>query len=266
MNIMRFSRKNKVKKSHGAAFYVIGTFTLAIESMLGINAAFLVDQSIAIVAKNMLDGTPLASLASIIPLLVSLAVGFCFVAGGLWAFSGFMDSLDDARAYIEEYDSGKWPVRLVWALIIAIVALDLTTLVFRAAYFAEKGAAALLFFFLILIFLPPILGSLVHVLENTPRERQLAKVRTNAVVQESQRAAHILEAMDADLQTRWINGDRDGACKEHYERVEADLKEERLYKQQQQEAKERGKQKKLYGNTTRPLAAASLAQQADERS
>jgi hypothetical protein len=257
---------NKSKKSHSAAFYVIGVFTLAIESMLGINAAFLVDQSIAIVARNMLDGTPLASLSSIITLLVSLVVGLCFVAGGLWAFSGFMDSLDDARAYIEEYDSGKWPVFLVWALIVAIVVLDLTTLVFRAAYFAEKGAAALLCFFLILIFLPPILGALVHVLENTPRERQFAKVRNQAVVQETQRAAHILEDMDADLQTRWINGDRDGASKEHYDRIEAELKEERLYKLQQLEAKARGKQKKLYGNTTRPLAPASLAQQADERS
>ncbi len=62
---------------------------------------------------------------------------------------------------------------------------------FRAPYFAEKGALALFAFFVILIFLPPILGPSIHVLEHTPRDRRPARARQDA----------------ADLRSRWLNGD-----------------------------------------------------------
>src|SRR5579859_1105401 len=135
--------RKQVKKKHGFAFYIIGLFTLAIEMMLGINAAFLVDQSIAVVAHNMLAGTFIEALAPAISLIISLIVGICFVFGGCWTFAGFMDSLDDARAYRDAYGTSNWPVVSFWTLEISIVALDFTTLLFRASYFAEKGAIPL---------------------------------------------------------------------------------------------------------------------------
>jgi hypothetical protein len=246
----------KVKKRHGMAFYVIGLFTFAIEFMLGVNAAFLVDQSISIVTRNMLSGTFLAPLASVITLITSLAVGFCFVFGGMWVFAGFMDSLDDAKAYIEAYGSGRWPVVMVWALMVAVVALDFTTLLFRASYFAEKGAGPLFAFFLILIFMPPVLGPLIHVLENTPRDRKLSKARRHAEDLETDDMTSLVEIMDSDLRSRWLDGDS-SAIEEHHARVEAQRQE--AYEYEQRKIREREEKRR---NKNRPLASASLAQQA----
>jgi hypothetical protein len=234
---LRPVKPKKAKRQHGTAFYVIGVFTFAIESMLGINAAFLVDQSVAIVARNMLDGTPLALLSGLITLVISLAVGFSFVAGGMWTFSGFMESLDDARAYRDEYGTNQWPVIMVWALVVAVIVLDFTTLMFRAAFFAEKGALALLAFFIVLIFLPPILGALVHVLENTPRDRRLSKARQYAEQLEGDSATTLVEEMDEDLRSRWLSGDVT-AVQEHYNRVDAMREENRLYEESVMRAKQ----------------------------
>jgi hypothetical protein len=237
------TKQKKTKRQHGAAFYVIGVFTFAIESMLGINAAFLVDQSIAIVARNMLEGTFLAPLASFVTLIVSLAVGFSFVAGGMWTFSGFMESLDDARAYRDTYGTNHWPVIMVWALVVAVIILDFTTLMFRAAFFAEKGASALLAFFVVLIFLPPILGALVHVLENTPRDRRLSKARQYAEQLEGDSVAGLVETMDEDLRSRWLSGDV-AAVDEHYQRVDSIREDARLYEEAQMLAREEQKRAK----------------------
>lgn len=253
-----FSSKGpkKAKKRHGFAYYVVGLFTLAIEFMLGVNAAFLVDQSVVIVADNMLAGTMFAPLASFIALFASLAVGLCFVMGGLWTFGGFIDSLDDARAYVAEYGTSSWPVVMVWALFLGIIALDFTTLGFRAAYFTARGETSLLAFFVILILLPPVLGPLLHVLEHTPRDRRLSKVRQFAEALETDDMEYNIGIMDADLRTRLLNGDKT-ALNEHYERVRAAELDDQAYEQQKiQERK--GKQKQA----NRPLLSASLDQQA----
>jgi hypothetical protein len=227
----------KTKKRHGLAFWVIGVFTFAIESMLGINAAFLVDQSISIVVRNMLDGTGIVYLDAVITLIISLAVGFALIFGGMWTFAGFMDSLGDAKAYKEKYGTRRWPETLVWLLFIAVIALDFTTLCFRASFFAEKGALALFAFFVILIVLPPVLGPLIHVLEHTPRDRRLTKARQHAESLETDDIEHVVETMDPDLRSRWLNDDPT-ALQEHYERVLERRQEAYDYEQAQVQARE----------------------------
>lgn len=226
----------RAKRKHTLAFYVVGTFAFSIELMLGINVAFLVDQSLGIVAHNMLDGVPLLSaLATVIPLVISLLIGACFVLGGMWTFAGFMDNLDDARAYAEEYATNKWPVWMVWLILIAVIALDFTTLAFRAAYFAEKGAAALVWFFVILILVPGILGAFLHVLENTPRDRRMVKAERNVEQIDADAYEEALRTMPDDLRTRYLDGD-ETALQEHYDTIQAERDEAR---QREIEAMER---------------------------
>lgn len=227
------AKLQKAKRQHSAAYYVIGAFTYAIEAMLGLNAAFLVDQSLIIVTHNMLTGTPFESLGAMIALIISLAFGVALAGGGIWGFSGFMDALQDARAYRDTYHHGKkWPVAMVWMLAIAILVIDFTTLMFRASFFAEKGAWALLAFFVVLIFLPPILGALMHVLENTPRDRRLTKARQYGEQLETDDIYSVVEQMDPDLRSRWLADDAT-ALQEHYDRVGQQRQEAFEYEQQQ---------------------------------
>jgi len=250
-----FKLKNTRKKNHGMAFYVIGAFTFAIESMLGINAAFLVDQSVSIVTDNMLKDTPLSPLSGMITLVVSLAVGFCFIFGGMWVFSGFMDSLDDAKAYTKEFKSKRWPETMVWLLMFAVIALDFTTLVFRSAFFAEKGALALFAFFVILILMPPILGPLIHVLEHTPHNRQMAKVRVQTEHRHTASMTKIANDIDDDLLDDLLSDDHDvsqSAVDEHWRRMDARENEKIDGKRARQDEQEEGQEKK-----DRPLSLAS---------
>ncbi len=235
------------KKRHTLAYYVVALFTLAIELMLGINAAFLVFQSVSIVANNMLAGTSFMAIAPLIALFCSLAVGACFVLGGMWTYAGFIDSLEDAKAYIREYGAVVWPVLLVWLAFLSIIALDFTTLAFRAYYFAQRGETALLGFFVVLIILPPIMGPLIHVLENTPRDRRLAKVRHYAESLETDDMEHVVRSMDPDLRSRMLNGDQ-SAIQEHYHRVDALRAENAAYEQQkiqERDSKQRNHQRPL---------------------
>lgn len=246
----------KAKKRHGLSYWVIGTFTFAIESMLGINASFLVHESIVVVLENMLEGTSLLILSHLIAIGVSLAVGICFIAGGMWIFGGFMDSLGDARSYKDEYDTGDWPMWLVWLMFAAILGIDFTTLAFRASFFNEKGAGPLFVFFVILIFLPPILGCLMHVFENTPRDRRLSKTRRYAEAIETDDMVSVAQTMDPDLRARWLEDDPT-AVTEHYERIAA-RQEEAEHIERQRIASKEEKRKKAQ----RPLASASVPQQA----
>lgn len=255
-----FDTPKKARKRHTAAYYVIGVFTFAIEAMLGLNAAFLIDQSVSIVAHNMLAGTPVDSFAAVITLSISLVVGACFIAGGFWTYGGFMDSLDDAHAYASAYGARWWPVGLVWGGAVAVVALDLTTLFFRAAFFAERGAIALFVFFVILVFLPFLLGCLMHVLEHTPHDRRLAKTRQFVEAIEIDDLDKAAREMDPDLRSRWLSGDAN-ALQEHYDRVERRRQYAYDSKQQQIEEQQRGNAEK-----NRPLLTASLANEADQRS
>jgi hypothetical protein len=244
-----FGKAREGAKQHGMAFYVIGAFTFAIEFMLGVNAAFLIDQSVRIVAQNMLAGTPLAPLGAMITLVASLLVGFAFVCGGMWVFNGFMDALSDAEDYEDEHGtSWAWPRAMVWALFVAIIAVDFTTLLFRAAYFAEKGAQALFAFFVILIFVPPVLGALIHVLENTSRGRRLNRARRQAETREVGEVTNAVETMDPDLLSRWLSGNT-SALQEHYDRVNQQRQASFEYEQQKIKARDEKKQQ-----SKRPLS------------
>lgn len=241
------SRQGRAKKRHTFAYYVVLLFTLAIELMLGINASFLVDQSVSIVAHNMLDGTPFGGLSPLIALFCSLAVGACFVMGGMWTYAGFIDSLEDAKAYVAEYGTWRWPVLLVWLAFIAVIAIDFATLAFRSEYFASRGESALLGFFVVLILLPPILGPLIHVLENTPRDRRLAKVRRFAESLDTDDTEVAVRHMDPDLRSRLVNGDQ-SALNEHYTRVSE--QRQQAYEYEQSKIKEREEKQ---ARTRRPL-------------
>jgi signal transduction histidine kinase len=251
----KIQERKKIKKQHGIFFWVAGAFTFAIEFMLGVNASFLADQSLLIVTHNMLADTPLDPLASVIALLVSLIVGFCLVGGGMWVFAGFINTLEDARSYQEAYGTSGWPVALLWLLLVFVMSLDFFTLLFRAAYFAEKGATALFAFFIVLIFIPPVIGPLIHVLENTPRDRRLTRSRNRAEVLEIDDIESAVDYMDPDLRSRWLAGDQT-ALSEHYERI--DDERQRQYDAQQQKADE--KASKRGKRTNNPLATAALPQ------
>lgn len=227
-----YPTQKKAKRQHSTAYYVIGMFTFAIEAMLGINAAFLVDQSMTIVAHNIFASTFLEPLAPIITLIISLLFGAALMAGGIWTFSGFMETLQDVRAYAQVYHLKRWPVALVWAMMIGIIAIDFTTLAFRASFFSERGAIALFVFFVILIFMPSILGALVYILENTPRDRRLTKARQYGEQLETDDTYQVIETMDPDLRSRYLSDDPT-ALQEHYARVDQQRQEAWEYEQQQ---------------------------------
>lgn len=235
----------KRKKKHGIAYIIILIFTMAIEAMLGINAAFLVDQSLLIVMQNMLSGTPFAGLAALLALAVSLVVGFCLMLGGMWTFSGFMDTLEDAKAFTVEYGTHlPWPVTVVWLLAAAVIGIDFTTLFFRSAYFSAKGETSLFWFFVILIFTPFVLGALIHVIEHTPNNRKEARVRHYAESVNSDRLEEAVQRMDPDLLDRLVSGDRDGAIAEHYQRVEQMRQDNQAFEQERMAERSQKQQKR----------------------
>ena len=226
----KVKQKTQVKKHHGLAFWIVGLFTLAIEIMLGVNAAFLADQSLLIVCKNMLDGTPIAFLSQLIALVGSLFVGASLMMGGMWTFGGFIDSLDDARAYIKYYGTSSWPVWLLWLAFLAIIGIDITTLLFRQSYFASRGESALMGFFIILIFLPPVLGPLLHVLENTPRHRREAKARREVEAIEADDTVEAVRSMSPELRRRLLEGDT-SAFTDYYEQARLEEENAQAYEQ-----------------------------------
>lgn len=235
---------------HGPIYWIILLFVFAIEAMLGINAAFLVHESASIVVTNLLAGTPFAGLQVMVILVISLAFGVCLMCGGMWVFGWFKDSLEDARAYVEETGESQWNVQRLHLIKWAIYAIDLTTLLFRSSYFAQEGAIALMTFFVILIFLPGPLGSMLYVHEHTPRDRRMSRARQKAEIRVSQDAERAVDYMDPDLLARWVEGD-ETAYQEHLGRVES-LRQEGYAREQAAMAANGKKQK----DTRRPLPLA----------
>lgn len=239
------------KKRHSRAYYIIGVFSFAIEAMLGLNAAFLADQSLVLVCDHMLGGTPFALLAPLIALTVSLAVGAAFIMAGMWTYNGFIQTLETARAYRRYYGSSSWPLLGVWSLLLCVLGLDLTTLGFRAAYFSAKGETALLGFFLILCFVPLVLGAILHVLEHAPVNHRLAQLRHYAQELQADEVESSIRSMDADLRDRLLSGDST-AMDEHRQRVAA-IQEENAALEQRRMQESRSRQEEY----NRPLFNAS---------
>lgn len=203
-------------KKHGNAYYAAMIFAMVIEFALGTNAAFLMYQNFKVTVYSMLSNEVWASILTII---LAFAFGAGVFAGGMWTFAGFIDNIEDAKAYREEYGTTYWPESLIWAGLFLVVGLDFTTLLFRVAFFNEKGATALFAFFCVLIVLPPVLGPLIHVLEHTPRDRGKVKARDYASRIDSQRIMTAVQNMDDDLRTRYLEDHDESAITEHYERV-----------------------------------------------
>src|ERR1035438_4109710 len=138
---LRMSQRQK--KKHTTAYYAAMCFTCVIEFALGTNAAFLMYQNFKVTIYSMLS---IELWASILTIILAFAFGFGVFLGGLWTFAGFIDNIEDAKAYRKEYKSGHWPQGLIWAGLVLVVGLDFTTLLFRVAYFSEKGATSLFAF------------------------------------------------------------------------------------------------------------------------
>ncbi len=232
---------SKAKLRHGPVYWVIFAFVFGIEGMLGINAAFLVHESATIVVQNLLAGTAIAWAEVGITLVVSLIFGVCLVAGGMWVFTGFKDSLEDARAYVEATGESEWHINRLHMIKWAVIGIDFTTLMFRSQFFAERGSIWLMFFFVILILLPGPLGNMLYVHEHTPRDRRMNRARLKAEVLVSQQQEAAVESMDDDLLSRWVNGD-ETAYEEHLERVQEQRAEAYQVEQAAMAARERKQQ------------------------
>lgn len=217
-------RQQMDKKKHGTAYYAAMIFTVVIEFALGTNAAFLMYQNFKVTIYALLQVEGWAVFTTVV---LAFAFGVGIFLGGMWTFAGFIDNLDDAKAYSEYHGIGDlggthWPEALLYLALVLVMALDLTTLLFRSAYFSEKGATALFLFFCVLIVLPPVLGPLIHVLENTPRNRREAKIRQRVERLDVDSMESALQTMDHDLRSRILSNDPNdvkAAWAEYYARV-----------------------------------------------
>lgn len=220
-----FSGPQKAKKHHSVGYYVFWWMCFIIEVLLGINVAFLVDVNLQVVAVHMMEGVTLLGMslepvAITVAFVISLAVAACFMMGGMWTFSDFLDSYRDAEEYERaEGTSWPWPRLLMVAFLLVVMALDFFTLQFRATYFASTGETALFAFFCVLIVMPFLLGCLIHVIENTPRDRRLTKAYNYAqqvATGDEERAVQYMTAGERDM---YLSGNRDDAMASYYART-----------------------------------------------
>lgn len=242
---------SKAPKKHGTAYYAAWSFTCVIEFALGTNASFLMYQNFLITVYAMLKSEVWSSLLTVI---LAMAFGAGIFMGGMWTFAGFIDNLEDAKAYRKEYRTSSWPQALIWSGLALVMALDLTTLFFRLAFFNEKGALALFAFSCVLIVLPPVLGPLIHVLEHTPHNRQLAKVRVKTEHRHTANLMRVADEIDDDLLNDLLSEDEDtsqAALDEHYRRVEARRQEVTSQSQADQQEDNAAEERK-----NRPLSLA----------
>jgi hypothetical protein len=237
-----FTGPAKAKKHHNFAYYVMQWFCLIIEVLLGLNVAFLVNENLQIILHHMMQGVFLGIVATVVAGLLSLAVAACFTLGGMWTFAGFLDSYKDAEAYEQaEATWGPWPRGLMILLLLMMMALDFFTLQFRATYFAQQGEAALFNFFVVLIALPFVLGCIIHVIENTPRNRRQTKAFNYAqqvAVGDEERAVQYMTPQERD---QYLSGYRDDALASYHSRIN----DQRDAGYQAEQDRKTGKQMKL---------------------
>ena len=251
-----YSPPQETKLKHGMVYWIIMLFVLGIEGMLGINAAFLVHESAAIVVAQLLSGTAFAPLEIVIVLVISLVFGVCLILGGMWVFAGFKDSLEDAKAYVAETGESNWNVGRLHLIKWSVMLIDFATLMFRAQYFADRGSLWLMVFFVVLILLPGPLGNMLYVHEHTPRDRRMSRARMKAEIKVSQQAEAAVDQMDPDLLARWVEGD-ETAYEEHMGRVEN--QREVGYQQEQEAMAERDRKQQAH---RRPLPFSRKRKQA----
>jgi hypothetical protein len=208
------------KRKHNIAYYVIGLFTLALEAMLGINAAFLANQSVGFVIRDLLESTGWASLAPVISVFVSAGFGASLMCAGLWTFSGYLTTWKKAKAYRKKYAKWDWPQLLCITVVVGIMGLDYATLGFRSTYFGKQGEGSLMLFFGIMIPLVWILGLFMHMVDHAPREARLAEVTQEAEAIDTDHLERAIRGMDPDLLHRYLSqnpAESEAAIQEYYD-------------------------------------------------
>ena len=179
-------------------------FATIIEVLLGVNVYFLVDIS----TQAVFPGLP--ALSAIVGALFGLGI----FLGGMWVFMYAEYSFQAAHTYSRHKQTWPWREIVVFALVLGVIGLDLTSLAFRREYLAARGADWLLVFFIILALLPPMIGVIIHVMVNKPAKAKYVEAYER--IQGS--AIADLEAempkMSLDRKLRFLQGDS-AALEEH---------------------------------------------------
>ncbi len=219
----RVSRRKKRK--HVVAYYPIIAVTCAIEFLLALSAAFLIDDSVQLTAHKLLEGIAPDLVGKVLAGLLSFVLGVCFMIAGIWTFSGFMKTLYDFIAWAKARKV-QWPIALPWTIAGAIVILDWVSLGFRAQFLSNKGEIWLLVFF---VLLPPLvwgLGVFMYILETIPEDQRLANLRQDLEQVHIDELESAALDMDPELLSEWMNDDP-AAITTHYERVKREREEAR---------------------------------------
>ncbi len=259
----------KARRRHSLWYWMAFSFALCIGILLGVNIALLIFASTSIVSLNLLGGLPAGQmLAYLISLSIAALLGLAFVVGYIWTFAGASSTYEAAAAYEHEYGCfWPWPRALVVGLELFFLALDLISLLYRREYFAGKGAEQLFWFFVVLSLLSPVIGLLMHILENKPLSHRLVEAQRHTANLVGDDLEQLINSMPFDKRTRVLSGDG-AALREHYDAIRTHEEEIRQAEEQRRQekyerAQERGKRRQ---ESQRPLASASLLSQAEQGS
>lgn len=250
-------KSKKARRRHGVWYWMAFAFVLCIGVLLGVNIALLVFASTSVVLLNLLTGFASGLwIAYVVSLGISALLGIAFLIGYMWTFAGASSTFEAAKAYAEEYATRwPWPQSLVIGLEVFFIVLDLISLSYRREFFQAKGAEQLFWFFVVLSLLSPVVGLLMHVLENKPLKFRLAEAGQHAANLVGDDIFSAIESMPPDRRTK-VLFDRSGEELANY------LQEQREEERQEREqtiSREQERQQKRQG-AGHPLSLGSLGQ------
>lgn len=250
------------RRRHAIWYWMAFWFIFCIGALLGVNIALLIFASTSVVLLNLLSGFSAgAALSYAVSLGISALLAAAFLIGYMWTFGGASNTYEAAKAYEHEYGvSWWWPRLLVVGLEVFFIALDLISLSYRREFFAAKGADQLFWFFVALSLLSPIVGLLMHILENKPLSHRLAEIRqynANLVGDDIEAA---IRAMPTDKRTRLLfDPDGETVLAEHFQE-----EQERQLREQERRQAETSNRRERQKQAHRPLVSGSLSQQAGQ--
>jgi hypothetical protein len=264
---------DKAHRRHAIWWWMVFWLVFCIGVLLGVNIALLVFASTSVVLVALLEGLPGATnLAYVVSLAIALLLGTAFLVGYLWTFAGASSTFETAAAYAEAHGLRfPWPQALVIALEGFFIALDLISLLYRRQFFATKGAEQLFWFFVVLSLMSPILGLLMHILENKPLSYRLSEIRQHTANLVGDDLQALVGSMPFEHRVRALSGD-ETAVQEHLEQLRMREEEARQVEEQRRQERQateqaRKQERENKRNQTRsPLATASLLNQAQQGS
>ena len=203
MVFQRFNVKeniNYMRYFHNASFFkwVAFLFACVIEFLLGVNVFNLVQVSTQAAIPD------IPYIAPIVALIAGIAMFF----GGVFVFLGSGYAHKAARDYTTYYGVIAWREFIVKALVVAIVALDITSLAFRMQNLKTDNPIPLLVFFVILALLPPVLGVIVDVFVNRPVKSRLADTIQNVKINTADELGMMLHGMPLSMRLQFLQGDQ----------------------------------------------------------